>query len=148
MSDAKTQSKAANSSKKSEASKPAAGNQGAGTSTSTSEFNSGGGAASAPKSASERSISHFSSVSTPAYKAGWDSIFGGSKTSQIGMSNSANDDHFPAQLTIDDEAINEELRAALYKAFQKQAHKQGVSLAKIKKRADLSYTLKCAIEEK
>ena len=33
----------------------------------------------APKSASQSSISHFSSVSTPEYRAGWDKIFGKSK---------------------------------------------------------------------
>ena len=33
----------------------------------------------APKSASQTSISHFSSVSTPEYRAGWDKIFGKSK---------------------------------------------------------------------
>ena len=33
------------------------------------------------KSASQASISHFSSVATPEYRAGWDSIFGGSKPS-------------------------------------------------------------------
>ena len=30
----------------------------------------------APKSASQASISHFSSVSTPQYRSGWDKIFG------------------------------------------------------------------------
>ena len=30
----------------------------------------------APKSASQASLSHFSSVSTPEYRAGWDQIFG------------------------------------------------------------------------
>jgi hypothetical protein len=29
-----------------------------------------------PKSASQSSISHFSSVSTPEYRSGWDNIFG------------------------------------------------------------------------
>ena len=33
----------------------------------------------APKSASQTSISHFSSVSTPEYRAGWDKVFGKSK---------------------------------------------------------------------
>ena len=36
----------------------------------------------APKSASQTSISHFSSVSTPEYRAGWDKIFGKSKLEQ------------------------------------------------------------------
>ena len=36
----------------------------------------------APKSASQTSISHFSSVSSPEYRAGWDKIFGKSKLKQ------------------------------------------------------------------
>ena len=36
----------------------------------------------APKSASQASISHFSSVSTPQYRSGWDKIFGKSADEQ------------------------------------------------------------------
>ena len=36
----------------------------------------------APKSASQISISHFSSVSTDEYRSGWANIFGGKKTSK------------------------------------------------------------------
>ncbi|MCP4937527.1 MAG: hypothetical protein GY927_25780 [bacterium] len=148
MSETKTQEKVASSSKKPQADKPDAGKSKSDGTVKTSDANSSGNANSAPKSASESSISHFSSVSTPAYKAGWESIFGGSKAHQKRKSNSANDDHFPDHLTIDDEDIDEELRSVLFKVFQKQARKQGISLAKIKKRVEFSYTLNCGIEEK
>jgi len=36
----------------------------------------------APKSASQTSISHFSSVSTDKYRSGWANIFSGKKTSK------------------------------------------------------------------
>ena len=36
----------------------------------------------APKSSSQTSTSHFSNVSTPEYRAGWDKIFGKSKVEQ------------------------------------------------------------------
>ena len=114
----------------------------------SSDSGSGGSTSSKPKSASELSISHFSSVSSPAYKAGWESIFGKPKSNKKIAAKSANDDQIPDQLTIEDEDIKKELRDALYKAFQKQARKQGFSLAKVKKRVELSYTLKLDIEEK
>ncbi len=101
-----------------------------------------------PKSAAESSISHFSSVSSPAYKAGWESIFGGPKSRGKGPAKPAKSEHIPDHLTLDDEDIGEELRRALYKAFQKQARKQGISLAKIKKRVEFSYTLQCDVEKK
>ena len=101
-----------------------------------------------PKSASQTSISHFSSVSTPAYKAGWDNIFGGSKGAKEPVSKATNTVDFPDTLSITDEEIDKELRAALYKAFQRQARRQGLSLAKIKKLAKLEYSLKCDLIEK
>ena len=148
MSETKTQEKAASGSKKPQGDKPDAGKPKAGETAKTSDANAGGSAKSAPKSASESSISHFSSVSTPAYKAGWESIFGGSKASRKETSNSLNGDLFLGQLKIEDEDIDEELRGALFKVFQKQARKQGISLAKIKKRVEFNYTLHCDVEEK
>lgn len=97
-----------------------------------------------PKSASESSISHFSSVSTPEYKEGWDSIFGGSKNA-VKKDDSA---HFPERLSIHNDDIDEELGGALYKAFQRQARKQGISLAKIKKQVDFEYSLDCNLKKK
>ena len=50
---------------------------------------------SAPKSASQSSISHFSSVSTPAYKKGWENIFGRSKNTRTTASNTDHGGDFP-----------------------------------------------------
>lgn len=101
----------------------------------------------APKSASQSSISHFSSVSTPAYKEGWENIFGRSKLDQTTASNTDNGDPFPEELTIHDVDIDKELRSALYKAFKRQAIAQGMNLAKIKKQADFEYILNCNIKK-
>ena len=103
---------------------------------------------SAPKSAAQMSTSHFSSVSTPEYKAGWESIFGSPKGKRTAASRASDVDEFPDQITIEDDEIDEELRSALYKAFQKKARKQGLSLAKIKKLADLEYSLECNLTGK
>ncbi|MEQ9690372.1 MAG: hypothetical protein RLO48_11635 [Bauldia litoralis] len=101
----------------------------------------------APKSASQTSISHFSSVSTPAYRAGWEAIFGGAAAWKT-KSKASDGDDFPDQLVIADEDIDAELRAALYKAFQKKARSQGFSLAKAKKTADIAYNLDCNLIRK
>ena len=102
----------------------------------------------APKSASQSSISHFSSVSTPAYKEGWDSIFGRSNIDQTTASNEDNGENFPEKLTIHDVDIDKELRNALYKAFQRQARAQGLNLAKINKQVDFEYMLDCNLKKK
>ena len=101
----------------------------------------------APKSASQTSISHFSSVSTPAYRAGWEAIFGGAAARKT-KSKASDGDDFPDQLVLTDEDIDAELRAALYKAFQKKARSQGFSLAKAKKMADIAYNLDCNLIRK
>ena len=49
---------------------------------STSQESSTNKSEKTPKSASQSSISHFSSVSTPAYRAGWDNIFGNKNNSK------------------------------------------------------------------
>ena len=102
----------------------------------------------APKSASQTSISHFSSVSTPAYKEGWENIFGRSKFGSSKASKPANGEQLPEKLTIEDKDIDQELKSALYKAFQRRARAQGISLARIKKQVDFEYILQCNLNEK
>jgi hypothetical protein len=147
MSDVKAPKKANAGSKKTEAKKPEAG-QSASAAETTSVDKPAGKADAAPKSASQSSISHFSSVSTPAYRAGWDSVFGDGEATKETKSQSGNDDDFPDHFAISDEDIDSELRKILYKLFQRQARKQGVSLAKINKVASIEYSLNCNIREK
>ncbi len=128
--------------------KAEAGAKGTNETTKSADTTSVGKADAAPKSASQSSISHFSSVSTPAYKEGWDNIFGKSKIDHTKASKSDNREPFPEELTIHDLDIDKELRSALYKAFQRQARAQGISLAKIKKQVDFEYTLGCNIKKK
>lgn len=133
--------------KKTEVKKPEAETSATAAETAPAET-SAGKADAAPRSASQSSISHFSSVSTPAYRAGWDAIFGGGKATRKTNSKASDRDDFPEQLVISDEDIDTELRKILYKAFQRQARRQGFSLAKIKKLADIEYNLDCTIRMK
>jgi hypothetical protein len=109
---------------------------------------SAGKADATPKSASQTSISHFSSVSTPAYRSGWNSIFGDGKTTKKTKSKTGNGSIFPDHLAIEDEDIDTDLRNILYKSFQRQARKQGISLSKIRKIVNIEYVLHCNVKEK
>ena len=148
MSEKKTQAKVADKPKSKPAEKSESGKKDVDKSVADGGTSSTESTGAAPKSASQTSISHFSSVSTPAYKTGWDSIFGGSETQSPSKIKTLRDDDLPDQLAIDDDDIDAELRAALYKIFQKKARKQGISLAQLKKRASISYGLTCDIEER
>lgn len=143
MSEAKTQRKDSATSKKTSPGKAEAGKNGANETSKTADTNPVEKTDAVAKSASQSSISHFSSVSTPAYKEGWDSIFGGSKITRKTASKTDNSGAFPEKLTIHDEDIDKELRGVLYKAFQQKARKQGVSLAKIKKLVEFEYVIDC-----
>jgi hypothetical protein len=147
MSDVKTPKKGNAESKKTEAKKPKA-EQSAPAAETTSADKPAGKADAAPKSASQSSISHFSSVSTPEYRSGWDSIFANGEASKKPKSTAATASDFPLHLTIEDDDIDSELRKILYKLFQKKSRSQGMSLAKAKKVASIAYTLNCDIREK
>tara|TARA_B100000315_G_scaffold247612_1_gene276553 strand:- start:381 stop:797 length:417 start_codon:yes stop_codon:yes gene_type:complete len=100
------------------------------------------------KSASQTSISHFSSVTTKEYRSGWEDIFGKKKKSKKSKSRKANGVDLPLMLDLTDDDINDDLRALLYKAFQRQARKEDISLAQLKKIADIEYSLVCDIAPK
>ena len=101
----------------------------------------------APKSASQSSISHFSSVATPAYRDGWAAIFGnkgsnkktGTKNSSISL---------PVNFTLEDEEVSQEIKKAINTMFQKKLRKQGISLATIRKEGSISYRVECEITKK
>jgi hypothetical protein len=97
------------------------------------------------KSASQESISHFSSVSTPEYRSGWENIFGAKKDIGTTTPNNANDIKAPNKLTLSDNDINAELRNLLDEAIALLAKKNGIDLGDIKKTAVLEYNIDCNI---
>ena len=100
------------------------------------------------KSASQTSISHFSSVTTKEYRSGWEEIFGKKKKAKKSRAKKANGVDLPITLDLSDEDIKDDLRALLYKAFQRQARKEDISLAQLKKIADIEYSLVCDLSKK
>jgi len=100
------------------------------------------------KSASQTSISHFSSVSTNEYRSGWEAIFGSGSGGKKKSAKSLDEVNLPIQLEIQDKDIKEDLRTLLYKAFKSQARRDGISLAKYKKIGVIKYNIDCKVEEK
>ena len=99
----------------------------------------------APKSASQASLSHFSSVSTPEYRAGWQRIFGGGEVNQKEEQEVSNENEFPLQIEIQDTEINAELRSMLYSSLLVQANNQGVNIKKVKNSTSIEYSLQCKV---
>ena len=101
-----------------------------------------------PKSASEASISHFSSISTPEYREGWNRIFGnnqdkvesefGRKVMKVGSQ----------EFLIADKDVVPELKKSLRQAFHQHASEQGFDLLEIERSMHVTYSLKCTVSEK
>ena len=157
MSDAKTPKKAETVSKKSEPTKTeltkteptkteAAKSEVANTENKLVD-NSVAKSSSPPKSASQSSTSHFSSVSTPEYRSGWNNIFGGGVGAKKMAPEEVSKNNFPKKLNILDYDIDLVLRDALDSAFNDVAKKRGFNLKDTKEIVRFEYNLTCEIKE-
>ena len=105
-------------------------------------------AVSQTKSASQSSISHFSSVSTPQYRSGWNNIFGdGSDVKKI-VPKEVSQNDFPKKFNILDYDIDLILRDALDAAFNDVLKKRGINLKGAKELVRFEYNIICEIKEK
>ena len=102
----------------------------------------------APKSASQSSISHFSSVSTPEYRSGWDNIFGGKSETRKSKPDKVEENNFPQKLNLPDYDIDLKLRNALDVTFSDLAKKRGIDPETFKQSLKISYNINCEIKEK
>lgn len=94
-----------------------------------------------PKSASQTSISHFSSVSTPAYRSGWDNIFGNKNNSKSSVKES--EDKIPKEFSLSDGEIDNGLRQALFEAFSAKAKDESFELPKSSETDSISFNISC-----
>ena len=158
MSDTKTPKKAETKSKKNEATKITAAKtevvktEVPSTEATDTETKTADGSASTtvsqPKSASQSSISHFSSVSTPQYRSGWNDIFGdGSDVKKI-VPKEVSQNDFPKKFNILDYDIDLILRDALDAAFNDVLKKRGINLKGAKELVRFEYNIICEIKEK
>ena len=105
-------------------------------------------AVSQTKSASQSSISHFSSVSTPQYRSGWNNIFGdGSDVKKI-VPKEVSQNDFPKKFNILDYDIDLILRDALDAAFNDVLKKRGINLKDAEELVRFEYNIICEIKEK
>ena len=90
-----------------------------------------------PQSASQMSISHFSSVSTPEYRKGWEHIFGAGKKTTVKNKTIRSD--LPELLSLENKDIDTNLRDAIDKAFETITHRDGHDFQELKNLAKLRY---------
>ena len=147
MSEAKTPKKAETVAKKSEPAKTEVSKTETASTETKPVDSSASKSISQPKSASQSSTSHFSSVSTPQYRSGWDNIFGDGAGAKQTVSDKVTKNDFPTKLNIRDYDIDLVLRKALDVVFNDLAQKRGVNLADAKESLRFEYNLSCEIKE-
>ena len=86
---------------------------------------------SAKKSASQLSISHFSSVSTPEYREGWERIWGGKKSGDSLKKNSHTNSSLVDEIVLTDKDLSENLKLEILKELVIYSTKKGLDLNKI-----------------
>jgi len=84
------------------------------------------------KSASQLSISHFSSVSTPEYREGWERIWGGKKSGETLKKNSRSNSSLIDEIVLTDKDLSENLKLEILKELVIYSTKKGLDLTKIK----------------
>ena len=87
---------------------------------------------SAKKSASQLSISHFSSVSTPEYREGWERIWGGKKSGDSLKKNSHSNSSLIDEIVLTDKDLSEKLKLEILKELVIYSTKKGLDLNKTK----------------
>ena len=100
------------------------------------------------KSASQTSISHFSSVSTPEYREGWDRIFG-AKGSKIGSASKLKRKDLELDLlSIPVEDMDSKTQDFLHTLFKKYAKRQGIQTKAVDNLMGGRYSIECRKNKK
>ena len=84
------------------------------------------------KSASQLSISHFSSVSTPEYREGWERIWGGKTSGDSLKKNSHSNSSLTDEIVLTDKDLSEKLKLEILKELFIYSTKKGLDLTKTK----------------
>ena len=87
---------------------------------------------SAKKSASQLSISHFSSVSTPEYREGWERIWGGKKSGDSLKTSSYSNSSRLDEIVLTNKDLSENLKQEILKELIIYSTKKGLDLTKTK----------------
>ena len=84
------------------------------------------------KSASQLSISHFSSVSTPEYREGWERIWGGKNSNDNTKKNSYSNSSVIDKIVLTDQDLSEKLKLEILKELVIYSTEHDLDLTKTK----------------
>ncbi|MFP6740039.1 MAG: hypothetical protein VCD33_00175 [Alphaproteobacteria bacterium] len=102
--------------------------------------------------AADNSPSYFSSVSTPEYRNGWDSVFSSSKSRKTAATKPRRapakakakaKNGLPVTIELDPAELDDDVRAVIEDAFRRKAKKKRVKFDQFMKKAQVTWRLEC-----
>ena len=102
------------------------------------------------KSASQLSISHFSSVSTPEYREGWERIWGGKNSNDNTKKNSYSNSSVIDKIVLTDQDLSEKLKLEILKELVISSKEHDLDLTKTKdlKISDINFSCELIFQDK
>ncbi len=99
------------------------------------------------RAAADHGVSYFSSVSSPHYRARWDSIFssGGNTATRKRRANPGNG--LPVTIALDPSDLDDEVRARIEDAFRRKAKTRRIKFDRFRKQAQMTWRLECELTE-
>ena len=100
------------------------------------------------KSASQLSISHFSSVSTPEYREGWERIWGGKNSNDNTKKNSYSNSSVIDKIVLTDQDLSEKLKLEILKELVIYSTEHDLDLTKTKNLDVSAINFSCVLKFK
>ena len=97
--------------------------------------------------AADHSPSYFSSVSTPRYRARWDSVFASGGKSAAGKPRAKRKNGLPVTIALDPADLDDAVRAGIEDAFRRKAKARRITFDRFMKKARMTWRLECEFTE-
>ena len=92
-------------------------------------------------------VSYFSSVSSPSYRANWDSIFSSGGKTATGRRRAKPGNGLPVTIALDPFDLDDELRTRIEDAFRRKAKTRRIKFDRFMKQAQMTWRLECEFTE-
>ncbi len=92
-------------------------------------------------------VSYFSSVSSPSYRANWDSIFSSGGKTATGRRRAKLGNGLPVTIALDLFDLDDELRTRIEDAFRRKAKTRRIKFDRFMKQAQMTWRLECEFTE-
>ncbi len=99
------------------------------------------------RAAGSHEVSYFSSVSSPRYRANWDSIFSSGGKTATGRRRAKPRNGLPVTIALDPFDLDDELRTRIEDAFRRKAKTRRIKFDRFLKQAQMTWRLECEFTE-